>query len=301
MAENNKKKFSYELVQERIHSLPTLPAVVAELMTLSQESNNYLERIVELASLDPPLAARILRVANSASSAANSEISDLHEALVRLGVIKVVSLVSTLAVAQVFEAKDEEHKAIWRHSIETACLCKTLAQLMPEFQTSPQLAYTCGLLHDIGRFILLRISPSLIIMIDEKGWTNPEQLLIAEKRLIGFTHADVGALAAKEWHLPLEYIQCLHFIQRFKVWKADQISVELKRLISIVQFADAVSVFLEQNTEWRSWTEDELELQLEKQCIRSEWPLIDFHLPELLPVLPVIEEECEGFMSALGI
>lgn len=301
MTESGKTRFSYDLVKERIHSLPSLPAVVAELMTLSQDAEDFLERVVDLAKLDPPLAARILRVANSVMSASSTPISDLHTALVRLGVFRTVALVSTLAVARVFDAKDDEHKAVWQHSVETACLSRQLAHLMPEFRVDPELAYTCGLLHDIGRFILLRISPKLIGVIDEQGWQSPTELPGVERKLIGFTHADVGVLAAKEWNLPDEITLMIHYHHRYDLWHSDQLSVAQKRLISIVQFADMVSVFIELHPDWPCCTPEQLCDRIETVCHHPEWPLIDFHIDQLAEGLPEISEECDQLLQGLGL
>lgn len=301
MDQQQKPKFSYDLVKERIHSLPSLPAVVAELMTLSKDSEDFLERVVELAKLDPPLASRILRVANSVLSAPNTPIADLHTALVRLGVIRTVALVSALSVARIFYAKDSEHKAVWQHSIETACLSRLLANLIPEFRIDPELAYTCGLLHDIGRFILLRISPKLIGVIDGKGWESPTELPGVEKKLIGFTHADVGVLAAKEWNLPEDITLMIHYHHRYDLWHSDQLSGEQKRLISVVQFADMVSVFIELHPDWADLEPEELKQRIETVCSHPQWPLIDFHIDEMVEELPAVAAECTQFLEALKI
>jgi len=290
-----------DYVTEQIDRLPLLPSVTWELSELSHDADNFYEKVTELAEQDPPLTAKILKFANSASSSPVSQIHNVHHALVRLGVLNTLDLITALAVEKAFKPSKAEHKGIWRHSIETAIFSRFLVDHMPGFHVSGSLAYTCGLLHDIGRFVLLQISFKIIDLVDMKGWSTPEELPDVERELFGFSHAEVGYIAAERWQLPKAVCNTLRFHHHYNLWNLEEASQSFLQLLTVIQFADFLSVLLIKNPDWSDWSKEELKVQISEYCIHSDWPGIQFPIDALIQELPELASKCERILSCAGI
>lgn len=301
MQKTQRQVLNIEYVTKRIDRLPLLPAVVLELTQLSQDADDFYEKMAELASQDPPLSARILGFANTLSPASDKQINDVHQALMKLGVINTLNLINELTTVNAFSPTKPEYKAIWRHSVETARFSRFLAQHMSEFDLSDELAYSCGLLHDLGRFVLLQVAVHAVESVDAAGWASPEELPEVEHSLFGFNHAEVGRIAAEHWQLPGIICNTLRFHHHYNLWKMDEISRSFLQLLTVVQFADFLSVLLIQNPQWRNWSDTELSERIRRYCIHSDWPNISFPIDGLVKALPSMSDECEKILLQAGV
>jgi len=296
-----KKKLTLSLIEQRLHELPLLPAVVCDLMALNSESPHFYEKVGELSKSDPALATRVLHVVNSAAAAPSKPITDLQQALVRIGVNRILAFISLLSVARVFTPSTAQQKALWQHSIETAHFAEFIATKFPEFAVDKNLAFTCGLLHDIGRFVMFEISAKAIDVVDAKGWDTPVELPDVESSVLGFTHADVGFIAAKRWSLPKVVTDLVHHHHRYDIWALNKVPVGLKQLITVVQIADLLSVLVEKNPDWESWDESELRARIGSFCIHPKWPKMPVPIDEIAQALPEINAECHEAMEKLRL
>lgn len=300
-ANQTKKKLKIEVIEEKIELFPVLPSVVCELMQLSHESHDFFERVAELTLRAPLLAVRILSCANSAASAASKQITSVEDALIRLGVIKTLSLITVICISKIIPPSKPTHKAIWSHSLETAHLCKHLAERIDDFSVDKNLAYLCGLLHDIGRFVFFQISSKILDVIDVYEWNKATELPGIEIQLFGFTHADVGYLAAKKWALPETITQVIQQHHRYDLWQVNEGSVEFRQLITVVQLADSISFFMQNNQGWQDWPETKLKERITDECIHKNWPFTDFKLDNLISCLPQLKVECDEILNNMKI
>jgi HD-like signal output (HDOD) protein len=90
-------------------------------------------------------------------------------------------------------------------------LALRLAPLMRPPKVEPQVAYLAGLLHDVGRFVLYLEAPEELRAVDETAWDSPAALIAAEKSICGFTHPEIGFLAAQKWKLPSDLALVIQF------------------------------------------------------------------------------------------
>lgn len=187
-------------LEQHFEELPVLPAVVVQLMSLDPEDAHCFEHVRRLIESEPAFSARLLALANSAASAPRQPIVSVRDALQRVGTRQAVNLLLATAVARVFVPRDEWEKCLWRHSLEVAVLARALATRGSS--VDPEHAYTCGLLHDLGRFILFQEAPAELHRIEQAPWRTPDELLAAERSLCGLTHSELGALACRKWRLP---------------------------------------------------------------------------------------------------
>lgn len=196
-----KKYLNLEALEKQIGQFPMLPGVIHQLLQLDPKSDTFFEAVFQLARTDPPLACLILSHANSATSAPGHPIYDLREALTRIGSETVVKLVTEVSVGKVFMPSSEAEKSLWPHSVRVAGEIERACQVS-DSKIPPELGYICGLLHDLGRFVLLQFSPQTINQAAASGWETLDDLPKAELQLIGTTHAQIGYLAAKKMNLP---------------------------------------------------------------------------------------------------
>jgi putative nucleotidyltransferase with HDIG domain len=186
-------------LDQQLHELPVLSEVAVELTRLRPESPRHFEEVRRLVELEPAFSTRLLAAANSAASAPRQPILGVSAALQRIGSRAAANLLLASAVTNTFAPRDDWERALWRHALEVAVLARALA---PSEGADPEHAYTCGLLHDVGRFLLLRDAPERLREIEETVWSTPEEQVAAERAVCGLTHADLGALACRKWRIP---------------------------------------------------------------------------------------------------
>lgn len=185
--------------------LPSPAPVVLKLYEVLEQGGA--EDIARVLEADPGLAARLLRLANSAFYAP-PQVASVQEAVVRAGTLDVAALVLAIEVMRIFRGVPEARfslRSFWEHSLWTACYSQTLGSAGTQRQAAP--LWLCGLLHDIGRLLLARQAPEeygALLEAVEAG----QPLLTTERTLLGATHAAVGAQLLSKWRLPAVLVAC---------------------------------------------------------------------------------------------
>jgi len=186
-----------------LSKIPAFPPIVLRVFDLLATDEVEIRELVELITSDPAFSAQILRLANSPLFGFHSRIESLQHALVILGLRRVRSLAMTVATANYMHAalKIQELYRCWRHTLACALLTEELARIcgLPE-----DIAYTAGLLHDLGRLGLLVAHPSEYAKLLQQAEHNEAELLDLEKNLFGADHCEVGRVLAEQWNLPEE-------------------------------------------------------------------------------------------------
>lgn len=184
----------------RLDALPPFRPVVTRLLAeLSGEPSGF-RRIRLLVSEDPALAAHVLRLANSALFGCRRKVTDLLTALTLIGLDRLRALVLTYGVRHLFRplARYPLCRAVWKHSLATALLA---ADLSLDHDGGMMESYTAGLLHDLGRLVLLASAPEpYSALVQETDSLERGRRL--EQELFGLTHAEAGARAMRRYDLP---------------------------------------------------------------------------------------------------
>jgi putative nucleotidyltransferase with HDIG domain len=232
-------------IDERLKSLPPLPAVVSRLLPLDPDDDFYLDHVYRLARQDPTLSVRLVEYATRtiAYETAKDRL-DLRHAIARLGTLKIAGLVTALSLLQAFEPRTPADRDLWIHSVETAVIAGRLASLMPDLGLVPEQMYLAGLLHDIGRFVVFQSIPDAPTQLDETGWRDPDGLVEAEMSVLGFCHGQVGALACTEWGLPQSLAQIAAGHHSLNLPRQSPAEKQFLNRICLIQAADAYSIFL---------------------------------------------------------
>ncbi|MGB7569633.1 MAG: HDOD domain-containing protein [Chitinivibrionales bacterium] len=190
-----------------IKGLDPLPPTAIKLAALVGDGNSTVDQIVEVVRYDLALTADILKFANSAFSASQRKIVHVKDAVIRLGGARILEQVLGRRVQgklkTMLPAYGYTEDELWRHSVAAA----TAAELLNASATIhiSGISFTAALLHDIGKLIIGRVAPqadmeSLWAMVSSAAAGCPVET--AEKKVLGFSHADIGAQVAGAWQLP---------------------------------------------------------------------------------------------------
>ncbi len=190
-----------------IGELPVLgPATVELLRTLEAESTDV-RRVVRVMARDPLLAAKVMRVANSSYYGSASTLA-LDQALIRIGLREVRNVVLTSAVIGAFpERSGFDLAAYWRHCIASGLAARRLALAAPALSgggVDDEGMYVCGLLHHLGIFLHAYFRGDDFRAARELGRAEGLPLFEAERRTLGFDHAESAAALLERWDFPVE-------------------------------------------------------------------------------------------------
>ena len=185
--------------------LPAMPAVVLRVLEMAQDTETTVEDLQRVIEVDPGLTTKILRVANSAYYRRVREVYSLSHAILTLGFRTVLSLTLASSTKALFDDCADVAKPIrqtlWDHSISTAFVASDLGRLVPG-GADPELCFIGGLLHDIGKLVIVRHFAEPFARVCAEAAAGPEAALAAEERILGFRHDALGAHLAGEWELP---------------------------------------------------------------------------------------------------
>lgn len=203
----------------RLGELSLSPEVLGRVLELSDDPSVGPTALADVAKADPGFTIEILRTVNTAQRSLVRRIDSLPEAITMLGVRNVRNLALTLLVRHRFlEVPNNPYlrrEDFWRHSIGTAVATETLAKELGLRYTA--LAYTAGLLHDLGILLLGLEAPRDLEEIC-RGIEAGESNLDADKAVLKSTHAEVGAEAAEVWKLPEILRDAVRFHHRPREW-----------------------------------------------------------------------------------
>jgi len=202
-----------EHVLKRIQTLPPLPTSAIRVIALTKNPTTSARELVNVIAQDPALTAGMLRQANSAYYGYARRISSLQEAIVLLGFQATQGLAMASAVAPLLKIQlvgyEIEQDGLWKHSMVTAMAAKTLCKRLN--LPYGDIAFTAGLLHDIGKLVIA-------IYVQEVGAYLIEKVAVAklsyvelEEKIIGYNHATVGGFLAKGWNLPEDLVAAISY------------------------------------------------------------------------------------------
>lgn len=196
--------------------LPPMPESVVRISALLQDVNVTQRALADAIGCDPMLSLRILKMANSPIYSSARSIACINDAVRLVGNRTIYEIVLVCGTKDAF-AKEIRHSHIgrdnWHHSVATALLAREIS-IMLNLRGIEE-AFTCGLLHDIGSILFLRVDKTLYEHI-YNIYPLAERIQ-AEKEAFGVDHAELGAMIANEWKLPDPVCQTiLHHHDPFK-------------------------------------------------------------------------------------
>ncbi len=197
-----------------IKNLPSLPSLYNLIVEEMQSPEGSLKKVGYLISQDVSMSAKILQLVNSAFFALPRKIADPQQASVFVGTETLKSLVLSIHVFSSL-TKDAElcgfsPVKMWRHSLRTGRLAGDIARAEKADGKVVEEAVIAGMLHDIGKLILLKIPQKykeVMELIEKTGCTDAE----AEFSVMEASHSELGAYLLGLWGLPVNVVESVAF------------------------------------------------------------------------------------------
>ena len=229
-----------ELV-DKLRDIPTLSVVVQRVMELVNNPKTSASQIAEVLKRDQVLTAKVLRLVNSSFYNLSTEVTDVSRALAFLGFNSISMLVLGTSVFSSFEIKAAPYFNVlefWRHSLASAIAAEMIAKQLRV--AKPEDAFTCGLLHDIGKIALFKVAPDDLKMVVNKAKSEGKSFLDAETELELPGHTVLGERLADKWQLPVVIRKTIRYHHR-DIEKMESIYPQMKPVIMMATLGDIMA------------------------------------------------------------
>ncbi|MDE3010793.1 MAG: HDOD domain-containing protein [Pseudomonadota bacterium] len=181
-------------------NLPTVPAVVQRVLESFGDPDVSLHALGQHIGMDPVIAAKLLRLANSAYFRARREIRSVDEALQMLGMTTVRNVVLGCGIKEAFAPiPGLDLRALWRHGLQTACAARWLGR---QLKLDAEFAFTASLMLGLGQLLLHRAMPERARQIEALVPVLAPGRAAVELRALHFSAADASAALTERWALP---------------------------------------------------------------------------------------------------
>ena len=206
----------------KVKRLPAVSSTALKLASLLGQPAINSDEIVTVLKYDNVLTAKLLRACNSPLHGFEEEVSSIEQAVLILGHQQILQMVLSLAfggaMSSILQGYAIEANELWSHSLTTAVAAEQLAKVDIPFEIEASVAFTAGLLHDIGKLALNEVlnadyQTAIRSLVSEAGLSRSE----AEERVIGTDHSKVGACLLDNWRLPAAIVEAVlnHHHPRF--------------------------------------------------------------------------------------
>jgi putative nucleotidyltransferase with HDIG domain len=199
------KHIDYQGLLDRIRrDLPTLPSIVNELTTILNNPDSSTFAVEEIMTSDQSMTMKILRVANTAFyRGARERVADANEAIGTLGFEKIRNVILTSSVFEMFSGPSAEKKfsleELWKHSLGVAVASSALTKYLG--RAGHDRAYTCGLVHDIGKVARYKLNQEEFVNDCQYALDKKMDFLRVELANQTPRHDYLGYLICKSWGL----------------------------------------------------------------------------------------------------
>jgi putative nucleotidyltransferase with HDIG domain len=236
-----------------VKNLSAVSHAALKLVTLLDRPEVSNEDIVTTLKYDTVLTAKLLHTCNSPSFGFEEKISSVEQAVLMLGHQQILRMVMTLGFGGAMSTTSPGHaiaaRELWTHSLTTAVAGEHLAKAEMPFEAAPSVAFTAGLLHDIGKLALAETLgderlAAIRALLQSSAVSNTE----AEKRVIGTDHSEVGACLLEKWRLPGDIVEAV-LNHHHPIFEPEP------RLSVMIHIADQLAHCCSSSTGWESFSE----------------------------------------------
>ncbi len=217
-----------------IESIKPIPQVALKVLRIIAQGEYDIDKIAEEVKKDQVISARTIQLSNSALFTKRHEVLTLDHALVFLGQDLFIKLVISAAVQKYYDQCGNGYSlckgGLYHHAIGTAMIAEKIAESV--HATNPSIAYTAGLLHDIGKVVLDQYISNAYPMLYRTFQDYTTDLISMETSILGMDHTGVGGILAEQWSLPPILVDVIRFHHQPEKSHAD------RSLTAIVYVAD---------------------------------------------------------------
>lgn len=247
-----------------LDEIPSIPFLYKEMSKLVEEDAS-IEAIAAKIEQDPSIASKVLKVANSAFYGAKT--GSINQAIMYIGLINVKNIVLTNSVFNNFGKKSKYHKLLWAHVNLTNKFVSVIYQRCLN-KRLPNVYASAGLLHDIGRILLIRFfTERYEELMTRLGAGEGHTMSHLESDLIGFDHQQVGGYLLSWWEIPVPIVEAA-------LYHHDPLNEAIinRELVQVVHLANYYSWIALEEEYFKEGLNTEVftELGLERERVEAE-------------------------------
>lgn len=277
---------------DKLRDIPTLSIVVTKLMEVVNNPKASSSQVAEILKRDQILTAKVLRLVNSSFYNFSTQVTDVSRALGFLGFNTLGVLVLGTSVFSSFEIESAPYfdiRGFWQHSLATALAAELIAKKTKH--PRPEDCFTCGLLHDIGKIALFKVSREDLKKAIEKSRKENKSFLQAETELGMPGHTLLGERLAERWQLPVVIRKTIRYHHR-DIDQIQSIYPNMKPTIMIASLANELCKRLELGVSGDGQKPEYRENYLKLLNLDRE------SLEEIEKKMPAEMDRAEAFLSA---
>jgi HD-like signal output (HDOD) protein len=193
-----------KIIIRRLQELPPMPQVMFKAREVMNDPKSNFKALSDILETDQALAARVLRLSNSAYYGLAGKVSSVQHASVLLGYKTVGEIVSMAGSSKLLGESLDGYKLdsgdLWHHSMAVALASKIIAKkIKPEMEND---AFAAGLIHDAGKIVLDKYLLERNTLFEDFMKDGEKTFLDAEKQILGFDHSEIAALMCQSWKIP---------------------------------------------------------------------------------------------------
>lgn len=263
-------------IDEAIQRVKPIPQVALKVIRMIHKDDYTMKEVGSEIRRDQVISGKVLNLCNSAIMGLKTDVDSIDRALILLGEKRLLKLVVTASVKSLFPQSSQGYSlckgGIFQHAIGTALIAQELATYTE--RAAPDISYTAGLLHDIGKIPLDQVmaanAPFFYRYTQEEGF----ELCDAERLKFGIDHTEAGMRLGKTWTLPSNLINVIAHHHK------PEAATEDEDLVTLVYLADLLMSKFQTHHELEQLDTEKLSYRLNRLGLKSD------HLPILIDRIP---------------
>jgi HD-like signal output (HDOD) protein len=200
--EEKRKKLARQ-VAELIEILPPMPENICRLMKADVDSPEGQKQLRALIADDPGLCTDLLHLACDFCLGTGRTISTIDDAIKQIGTGPLVHLIAISYANKTIRKELASLKYLdeyFAHSRDISLCCRILAELCDIPHHEREMCAVAGLIHDIGRLIMMVASSKKSVRLMGTSWDKMKSVVNDEKEILGLNHCEVGMQLCRKWH-----------------------------------------------------------------------------------------------------
>lgn len=201
-------------ILSEVDGLPPLPHTLTRIINLCNNPDSDLGVIANEIERNPAISADLLKLSNSAGFASRNKVNTIVQAVKVVGLKNVRNLLYVSGVRKIMEGRYSKLQEVWNHSNLASFFARQVSQRAGLGKLS-DIAAVGALLHDLGKFILLSLDPTLFKRLASYQKNRDlSNSTILEEISTGISHPTLGAMLARKWDFPPDLVHMIEFHHR---------------------------------------------------------------------------------------
>ncbi len=230
------EEVTLKVLLQKIDQLKPMAKTVNRVLKIIESDPFSVEEIKREIYQDQALTANILKICNSPYYGLAQRVSNLSQGITLLGLNAIKRIIVSLSFKDILAPRINAYSLKQGEFFEHALGCAFIAELIAKEKQypEPEVVFTAGLLHDIGKIILDQVAADKFHLVMRKVLKEKKSFLEAEKEILGYTHPQVGEMMAQQWYLPGVLREAIAFHH------APHEAQEAPAVVAMVHIADVV-------------------------------------------------------------